>query len=139
MMKNPNHINKERTAAQKTGDFGESAVLSYLQNHGFETVERNYHSRYGEIDIIVKDSEYIVFVEVKTRNQFAVARPSDFVDNRKQKKILKTAAVFLSKNEYDLQPRFDVAEVIYDKNTKEIIDIHHIENAFIQTEDYSVF
>ncbi len=128
-----------RTAAQKTGDSGEAAALSYLKHHGFELVAKNYHSRYGEIDIIVKDSEYIVFVEVKTRNQFAVSRPSDFVDSRKQKKIMKTAAVFFSEHEYDLQPRFDVMEVTYQKSTKEIIDIHHLENAFIQTEDYAVF
>ena len=127
------------TEAQKTGYMGETAALKFLERGGFELLAKNYRSYYGEIDIIVRNEEYIVFVEVKTRSQFSVSRPSDWVDPRKQKKIIMTASIFLNENKFDLQPRFDVVEVIYDKYTKEIKHLNHIENAFIQTGDYSVF
>ncbi len=132
-------MNNNRTTTQKIGDWGEDTVIEYLQNRGYEFVARNYHSRYGEIDVIVKNEEYLAFVEVKTRNTQSAARPSDFVDSRKQKKLIMTAAVFLSEHEWDLQPRFDVAEVLYHKHTAEIVKVEYIENAFEQSGDYAVF
>ncbi|MBQ8133251.1 MAG: YraN family protein [Clostridia bacterium] len=128
-----------KTAAQKTGDLGERAAESFLVKKGFETVERNYRSRYGEIDIIAKNEQYIVFAEVKTRSTAAIDRPSAWVDIRKQKKLMKTAAVYLDSSPTELQPRFDVIEVVYEKNTKVIVSIEHIENAFIQQDGYAAF
>jgi len=109
------------------GDMGEEKALGFLVENGYEFVDNNYHSRYGEIDIIVKNADYIVFVEVKTRKKGSLARPSEFVDTRKQKKILKTAKIYLSENPSELQPRFDVIEVTYKGNE---FEIEHIENAF---------
>ena len=128
-----------KTAAQKTGDLGEKAAESYLNKKGFETVGRNYHSRYGEIDIIAQNEQYIVFAEVKTRSTAAIDRPSAWVDKRKQKKLIVTATIYLECNPTELQPRFDVIEVIYDKKTKVIVSIEHIENAFIQEDGYAAF
>ncbi len=121
---------KRQTYIKKIGNRGEAAALSYLQKKGYEPVERNYHSIYGEIDLIVKNSEYIVFAEVKTRNCSAIAAPAAFVTKSKQKKLLRTAALYLEEHSIDLQPSFDVVEVTYDKVTQEIIDICHIPNAF---------
>ncbi len=128
-----------KTAAQKTGDFGERAAESFLVKKGFEIVGRNYHSRYGEIDIIAQNKQYIVFAEVKTRSTAAIDRPGAWVDIRKQKKLMKTAAVYLDSSPTELQPRFDVIEVVYEKNTKVIVSIEHIENAFIQEDGYAAF
>lgn len=121
-----------KTAARKIGDFGENIAAAYLQKKGYYVVERNYRCRYGEIDIIARDGQYIVFVEVKTRSTDSLGRPSEWVDKRKQKKLLTTAYMYLEENETDLQPRFDVIEVVYDKITKAAVSVEHIESAFIQ-------
>ncbi len=122
--------------AKSTGDMGENIALDYYISNGYEFVCKNYHSRYGEIDIIMKNSDDIVFAEVKTRNKNSLTKPSEAVDSRKQKRILKTAAVYLDENPTDLQPRFDIIEVICGTAA---IHINHIENAFCQTDDYAAF
>ncbi len=109
------------------GDVGEERALEFLLQKGYEFVSSNYHSRYGEIDIIAKNGEYIVFAEVKTRKTGSLATPSEFVDFRKQKRIITTAKIYLSENPTELQPRFDVIEVTYMGNE---FEIEHIENAF---------
>ena len=118
-----------RTAV--TGERGETLVAEYLRQHGFIITERNYHSRYGEIDIIAESREYILFVEVKTRKVGSLACPREAVDYHKRKKIALTASVYLSKTETELQPRFDVAEVVFSGTEgREEYKINYIENAF---------
>ena len=109
------------------GDKGERAALACYLKKGFSKVERNYRSRYGEIDIIVKNEEYLVFVEVKTRNTHSLTRPSEAVDRRKQHKLGKTAFSYMTKHPSMLQPRFDVAEVFYENG---LFYVNIIENAF---------
>lgn len=116
---------------------GENAALKFYIQNGYEFVGKNYRSKYGEIDIILKNAEYIVFSEVKTRNAKALVKPSESVDIRKRKRIIKTACEYLAENPTDLQPRFDVTEVIYDADGH--FFINNIENAFWQTDDYSAF
>lgn len=129
----------KKTKAQKTGILGEDTACKYLVKKNYNVITRNFHTRYGEIDIIADNGKYIIFAEVKTRNQFAVSRPSEWVDFRKQRKIMMTAAEYLQKNPVGLQPRFDIIEVLVDKQTAEIISINHIENAFVQEGDYAAF
>lgn len=116
--------------AKKIGDIGEDAVCEYLKKIGYDIIERNFHSRYGEIDIIATKAEYMIFVEVKTRNNRNYINPCEFVDKRKQDKIMKTAVCYLQKFELDTAVRFDVAEVIYNSNS--VNEINYIENAFWQ-------
>lgn len=126
---------KNKTASE-IGSLGEEYAAKYLIKHKYRVVARNFHSKFGEIDIIAQNKEYIVFVEVKTRDINAIAPPASFVTQSKQSKIIKTASFFLANNPSDLQPRFDIAEVTY-KN-KQVI-INYIENAFIQGGDYAPF
>lgn len=109
------------------GKKGEQAVCDYLVSVGAAVIGRNYHSRYGEIDIIAKDGEYIVFVEVKTRSGTKFANPCEFVDAKKQNKIIKTAMIYMQNKEPDSAVRFDVADVIYSRGEYEI---NYIKNAF---------
>ncbi len=106
-----------------SGKTGEDRAEEFLKNKGYEILERNYHSRYGEIDIIAKKNGCVVFIEVKTRKSTAYGRPCEFVTPKKMEKIIKTAMIYLKNQEVEM--RFDVIEV-YTKNW----EIEHIENAF---------
>lgn len=110
------------------GKIAEHKTAIYFRKKGYAILEHNYTSRFGEIDLIVENGEYIVFVEVKGRNENSIAMPREFVDEFKQKKIIATANVYLSQNNLNLQPRFDVVE-IYIVNNK-IKSLKHLENAF---------
>lgn len=113
----------------KTGAFGEDSVVKYLKKQKYKIVERNFVSRFGEIDIIAKNKEFLAFVEVKTRKENNLVSGVSAVDSIKQQKIILTAEYYLSQNETALQPRFDVAEVTYAQNSKNF-EINYIENAF---------
>ncbi len=109
------------------GNMGEKIAAKYLEERGYNISGRNYHSRYGEIDIIAEKGEYIVFVEVKARSQNFAGLAREAVDLRKQKKIIKTALMYLSQSEKKAQPRFDVVEV---NQIGREYSVNHIENAF---------
>ena len=114
------------------GAIGEDAACNYLIKKGFIILKRNFTCRFGELDIIAKNKEYILFVEVKARGERALASPCEFVTKSKQRKIITTSLYYLSQNKSDLQPRYDVFEVtINDNLPPEVININHIENAFL--------
>lgn len=113
------------------GAWGEEHAAKYLKKQGYRILERNYSCRFGEIDLIVSNREYLVFVEVKLRKSDAVARAAEFVDYRKQNRLRTTAELWLSLHETELQPRFDVVEIYAPEgeSTKKPL-IHHLEDAF---------
>ena len=87
--------------------------------------------RFGEIDLIVKNKAFLVFVEVKLRKSADFAQAMEYVDGRKQDRIRTTAALYLSENPTDLQPRFDVIEIYAPDGTQTLHpEIHHLEDAF---------
>lgn len=96
----------------KLGEWGEVITAQYLEEKGFSVVARNWHSRYGEIDIVAENEEYILFVEVKTRKNARFSQPYEAVDWRKQEKIRSTVECYLQQHPSLLQPRLDVASVI---------------------------
>ncbi len=118
------------------GKIGEDAVVKYLKSKKLKIVERNIHISHNEIDIIAKNRDYIVFVEVKTRSTDKelysdYGTPASAVDFAKIKRTVDAARGYLYKSKYsELQPRFDVVEVYLDKQTHKILKINHIENAF---------
>lgn len=113
------------------GRWGEALAARYLEKKGYRLVAGNYTCRYGEIDLIVANRTYLVFVEVKLRKSDAFAAAAEFVDRRKQQRIRTTAELWLSLNETDLQPRFDVVEIYAPEgmDTKRP-KINHLEDAF---------
>ena len=124
---------------QKVGQFGEDAAVFHLEMKGYTVIARNYHSRFGEVDIIAKNVKYLVFVEVKTRTEGAERLPREAVDTLKQKRLVKTAMIYLSERGANLQPRFDVIEVWVEKKSGAILTINHIENAFLGVDFYEAF
>ena len=107
------------------GDLGEKIALDYMTKNGFSHTYSNYHSRYGEIDIICENEKYIVFVEVKSRKRQALCRGIEAVDKHKRLKIIKTAFDYILKNSIEKQPRFDIIEVEFPSK-----EITYYENAF---------
>lgn len=95
----------------KTGAEGEKRVASFLRKKGFSIVKRNYTCRYGEVDIIAENRDYLLFVEVKTRKEDSLVSGVEAVDARKQRRITLTANDYMVKTESQKQPRFDIAEV----------------------------
>lgn len=115
------------TTYKKTvGDFGEDLVEEYLRKKGYDILDRNFRKSFGEIDIIARIDEIVVFVEVKTRKNKDFANPSEAVTISKQQKIIKASQAYLMENDLtDSIIRFDVAEVIRVDG-----EINYIENAF---------
>ena len=114
-----------------SGRLGEQLTAEYLKEKGYEIVERNFKCRFGEIDIIARNREYLTFVEVKLRKSDAFGEAREFVDARKQERIRATAALWLETHETALQPRFDVVEVYApDGMHTKAPEIRLIEDAF---------
>lgn len=114
------------------GEWGEAMAATYLKRKKkYRLLDQNYRSRFGEIDIIARDGEYVVFVEVKLRKNADFGHAMEFVTYRKQQKIRATAQLWLMRNDQGLQPRFDVIEVYAPcGGGGEHVQINHIENAF---------
>ena len=94
-----------------TGGAGEDAALKMLLEKGYELVARNYQTKHGEIDLIVKNERFLVFVEVKTRTKASRYKGFTAVTSEKKQKIFKTAILFLRETKLKLQPRIDVIDV----------------------------
>lgn len=110
------------------GKRAEKLAALYLWLHGYRILDTNFHSRFGEIDIIVKRFKTIVFCEVKARGKNAVADPGFAVDEIKQRKILKTAQLYTYLNKLeDFDLRFDVIKI---KTNGLHSKIEHIKDAF---------
>ena len=116
---------------RKTGNLGEEADCAYLTRQGAEILCRNFTVRGGEIDIVAKLGESLLFVEVKTRRPGSLVSGAAAVDAKKQRLIVKTAEQYLLKFPCDLQPRFDVAEVEYSGSF--VRQIEYLESAFDAT------
>lgn len=113
------------------GRWGEARVADWLRARGFQLLASEYRCRFGEIDLIVSDEQYICFTEVKLRRSADFAQAREFVDRHKQERLRLTAEHYLLEHPSTLQPRFDVAEVyapegISTKNPR----INYLENAF---------
>ncbi len=113
------------------GAWGEAVAAEYLRKKHYTLVAAGYRSRFGEIDLIVQDRKYLVFVEVKLRKNADFALAREYVDRHKQDRIAMTASVYLSNYPTKLQPRFDVIE-IYAPQGQDTLKpmINHLEDAF---------
>jgi putative endonuclease len=109
--------NLSGASAKRRGDFGEAVAADFLRSKGFQISALRYRSRYGEIDIIAADSDYIVFAEVKTRRSSKFGTPAQYVGSLKQARIRVTAELWLQSHpEESRQPRFDIVEVYTDRS-----------------------
>jgi putative endonuclease len=110
------------------GQEGESIAVGYLKKSGYKILEQNYRNKLGEIDIVAKDRDTLVFVEVKTRSSDQYGHPKWAVTPRKQRKISMVALYYLKENRQShRKARFDVVTIL-DRQKKPVVEI--IKNAF---------
>ena len=117
------------------GRFAEQVAAAYLVQQGYRIVRTNYTVKGGELDIIAENDEYIVFVEVKSRDRSYVpgyGRPALAVTETKKRRVVQTAEIYLLDNPSDKDKRIDVIEVITDKNGGKPL-VRHMKNAFDAT------
>lgn len=113
---------------KELGRYGESVACQYLEKQNYKILERNFSCRNGEVDIIAKDGNEVVFCEVKTRRSLKFGLPCEAVIKQKQNHILAVSKYYLYKKRIlNAAIRFDVIEV-YLKNAK--VYINQIKNAF---------
>jgi len=110
------------------GKLGEEIAANYLEGKGYEIVERNWRNTHKEIDIIAKDGETLVMVEVKTRQTDEYGNPDIAVTKKKQRLLIAAANAYLFKNKLDVETRFDIISIIF-KDGEPVIE--HIEDAFL--------
>ncbi len=117
-------LDSVQKSSYEKGRMGEKIAVKYLKSIDFDIISTNYRTSFGEIDIIARDKEYIVFIEVKFRKRSECGFPREAVGKFKQKNIIKTAYNFIMENNLsNIDFRFDVIEILDGF-------VEHIENAF---------
>ncbi|MEW6108088.1 MAG: YraN family protein [Nitrospirota bacterium] len=109
------------------GKEGEKIAVEFFRKKGYLIIEKNYRTPLGEIDIIAKDRDVIVFIEVKTRTDDLFGHPSEAVNRRKKDKIRKVALCYMKKLKKEPPARFDVLSVCIENGRR---SIEHIQDAF---------
>lgn len=117
-----------RSSTKEKGKEGEDLAASLLIEKGFEIIERNYRYGKGELDIIAREKDFLVFVEVKSRESLEYGKPEEAITKRKMSQIRKIAEAYLAgKNITNENIRFDVVAILFLNGE---ISIEHYENAF---------
>ncbi len=115
---------------KEIGAIGEEIVVSLLEEKGVTVLERNFRCRFGEIDVIARDGDKLVFIEVKTRKSRKYGVPEEAVDYRKQRKLRSLAAYYLAKHAVRASGcRFDVYSVCLNKDDT-LESVRVLENCF---------
>ena len=112
------------------GSFGEALARDYLISKGYKTLNMNFRNKFGEIDIICKKNNLLIFCEIKSRYSNSFGSPIESITCCKQKQIIKLSELYLiSKKYYNFNVRYDIIEVIFNTITSSHI-INHVQDAF---------
>ena len=112
----------------EVGSYGQKLAERYISDEGFHIIERNFRCRSGEIDLVARDGDYIVFIEVKYRRSLEYGYPCEAVGYHKQRHIKRVAQYYIMiKNLNNQDFRFDILEII---DNAENPEINLIKNAF---------
>lgn len=114
---------------QTIGKYGEDLAANFLQARGYEIIENNYYTRSGEIDLIARKDNFLIFVEVKTRKNFDFGHGEDNINWRKQQKIKKVMREYLNSHQSKASVRCD-AIIIDLLPDGEVSHIEHMEDIF---------
>ena len=111
------------------GRLGETLACEYLLNNGYEIIKRNYNTKRGEIDIIARYKNALVFIEVKTRSNLNFGQPVEAITKKKQVHMLNTIKYYLYENHLyntNIQIRIDAIEVYIHNNRYAVTHIKQI-------------
>ena len=112
----------------KKGRLGEDLALNYLISSGFEIMATNFRHGKAEIDIIFKEADVLVFVEVKTRTSNKYGAPEVAINDKKQRLISSAASAFMEQINYSWKIRFDVISIIAENGDR--FNLEHFRDAF---------
>ena len=119
------------TREKLLGAFGEAAAAEYLRKKRYEILGMNYRCREGELDIITRKGQTVVFVEVKLRREGGYATTAEAVTPPKQRKLRLAAEAWLAENDMeDAECRFDIVEVYLARTGGRVLRISQMEEAF---------
>lgn len=125
----------EKPEHLRRGEAGERAAKRHLQKLGLKFLTANFRSTRGEVDLIFREDDCLVFVEVKTRSSEGWTRPAAAVDARKRRLLSQTALDYLKLlNNPPVKFRFDIVEVLLDDG--KILEIRHLPNTFALAKPY---
>jgi len=110
------------------GKTGEATARKFLENKGYAILESNWRFHRAEVDLIAKDGNVLVFVEVKTRSSDAFGKPEAFVSTRKQRFLAEAASAYMEQSGHDWEIRFDIISVLAQPAGEALIE--HFEDAF---------
>ncbi len=114
---------------REVGRIGEDIAAAYLLKQGYHLMARNYHTRYGELDLICRQGDQLVFVEVRTRTGTSYGTPEESLTWRKLKTLRTLVSVYLAANpEVRGKPRIDAVTVLLDRQSLTTRQIKHYTN-----------
>lgn len=115
-------------AHNEFGKLGEEIAVQYLVDKGYEILERNWHNVHKEVDIIAKDGQFLVIVEVKTRQTDEYGNPDIAVTRKKQRMLIAAANSYIFQKHLEIETRFDIISIVF-RDGEPVIE--HIEDAFL--------
>jgi len=126
---------REKALSEVRGELGERAARKHLRGLGLKFLTANYRSHRGEIDLVFRDGDCLVFVEVKTRSSEAWVRAAASVNARKRRLLSQTALDYLKLlNQPPVKIRFDIVEVLLTDGA--VREIRHLPNSFVMSKPY---
>jgi putative endonuclease len=115
---------------RELGDIAEGLAQQHLLRLGYEIVETNWYHSHLELDIVARDGNQLVIVEVKARSGIRYEHPSEAITNAKIKRIVEAADAYIIEKDLDLETRFDVITVIF---VHQKFELEHFKDAFYPT------
>jgi len=113
--------------ANELGKKGEEIATQYLLKQGYIILDVNWRAGRNEIDLIAKDKEFLVIIEVKSRSSSMFTEPEEAVTRDKQQALIRAANAYIFRNNINLETRFDIISIIHNKNETRV---HHLKDAF---------
>ena len=123
-------MNKKLTPQQEIGKKGEEIARQHLIMQGYEILETNWYFHHHELDIIAREGDELVIVEVKARTSSSYEHPSDAVTDRKIRFLVNAAEAYIQQHDSDLDTRFDVISIVFFGDN---FNLEHIKDAFYPT------